>query len=423
MRHPILCLLIALSGCNSDRSETPIRGTTTDQADAGSANNANMTVNGDTRGSNNAQITNNAPSNGATNSDTVGSNHSTTGPTNSATGGSNNATDALFAAAEAAPDTWVWLDVPETTCRDGSTTGMGVRLRPQSNNLLIFLMGGGACFSAATCTVNPKTFGVTEFTELTALETAFFVTDPASAVQDWNHVFIPYCTGDLHTGTRVGNVPNCPLCPRNQSFVGYLNMQSYLAHLSTYFEDVDQIVFAGSSAGGYGAVYNYEQAVAAFGKEPVLINDSGPPFTDDAVFSPCFDDHIVASWGMDASLPPGCGACATSGQRLQAIAPYLATTYDAPMAFLGSERDAVIRVFANDAANRCNLPNVTADVFQAATYDLVDNTFAPSGWGTFVIDDASHVHLNSNDIVDGVALSAYLTALLAGDTANLDNRP
>src|SRR5690348_4731360 len=38
---------------------------------------------------------------------------------------------------------WTWVDFPEALCRDGSSTGIGVRLNPNSNKVAIYLEGGG----------------------------------------------------------------------------------------------------------------------------------------------------------------------------------------------------------------------------------------------------------------------------------------
>src|SRR5579864_1796211 len=49
--------------------------------------------------------------------------------------------------------TWIWVDVPESHCRDGSTTGFGVSANSASDKLMIFLEGGSACFDSLTCSV------------------------------------------------------------------------------------------------------------------------------------------------------------------------------------------------------------------------------------------------------------------------------
>ena len=45
------------------------------------------------------------------------------------------------------PLTWTWRGVAGAKCRDGSDTGIGVNLSPGSTKTVIFLEGGGACFT------------------------------------------------------------------------------------------------------------------------------------------------------------------------------------------------------------------------------------------------------------------------------------
>src|SRR4051794_10239175 len=55
---------------------------------------------------------------------------------------------------EAPADTWTFIPVPEAKCRDGSPTGIGVRIHPGATQLAIYMEGGGACFHDASCAIN-----------------------------------------------------------------------------------------------------------------------------------------------------------------------------------------------------------------------------------------------------------------------------
>ena len=47
---------------------------------------------------------------------------------------------------------WTWIDVPGTSCGDGSRTGIGVN-PGDGPGLIVFLNGGGACFDHVSCFV------------------------------------------------------------------------------------------------------------------------------------------------------------------------------------------------------------------------------------------------------------------------------
>src|SRR5277367_3655623 len=63
-------------------------------------------------------------------------------------------------------NTWTWVPVDGALCRDGSSTGFGVSLGT-SNNLMIFLEGGNACFNYQSCSaLNPSSFDAADFHDL-----------------------------------------------------------------------------------------------------------------------------------------------------------------------------------------------------------------------------------------------------------------
>ena len=132
------------------------------------------------------------------------------------------------------PGTWNWVDFPTALCRDGTPTGIGVNPSTTgSKKLMIFLEGGGACFNAQTCSANPAHFGKSElvniFVPAEGTNGIFSRIDTNNAVADWNMVYIPYCTGDVH----AGSAPNAtvPGVAGTQQFVGYTNVTQYLSRI------------------------------------------------------------------------------------------------------------------------------------------------------------------------------------------------
>ena len=118
--------------------------------------------------------------------------------------------DADLAAPLSAPDrTWTFIPFPDSSCDDGTPTGIGVNLAASAPGVLIYLNGGGECFDYNTCYVlNSAThgpFGATQFTQIASNGFAQSILDrnlAGSPFAAWSHIFVPYCTGDLHTGER-----------------------------------------------------------------------------------------------------------------------------------------------------------------------------------------------------------------------------
>ncbi|MFY0537746.1 pectin acetylesterase-family hydrolase [Nannocystis pusilla] len=195
-------------------------------------------------------------------------------------------------------------------CRDGSTTGIGVRYGA-GDNLVIYFEGGGACFNSDTCALNElwKNFGEFKF-DAWALgigQGGIFDDDPQNPVRDWSFIYVPYCTGDVHAGDRENVGIDGVLGA--QQFVGYRNVAAYLERIVPTFEDAGHVLVTGSSAGGFGAALNYDRIAGAFpGSAVTLLDDSGPPMSDQ--YMPvCMQQLWRDLFNFDATLPADCADC------------------------------------------------------------------------------------------------------------------
>ncbi|HUB09484.1 MAG TPA: pectin acetylesterase-family hydrolase, partial [Myxococcales bacterium] len=206
------------------------------------------------------------------------------------------------------PMQWTWVPIDGAICRDGSATGIGVNLNPNSNKLMIFLEGGGACFNIVTCADNDSTvpFGASEFQTnfgpgaLEASAGVFNRSDPANPMADWSFVYVPYCTGDIHGGNAPDGGTSDGVGP--EAFVGYHNMTLDLARLVPTFTSLNEVLLTGVSAGGFGALLNYDQVAAAFSGVPVeLLDDSGPPMSTDYL-APCLQQEVTQDWNLGATV-------------------------------------------------------------------------------------------------------------------------
>ncbi len=96
-------------------------------------------------------------------------------------------------------------------CRDSSATGVVIRLGDRKSKWVIFLQGGGACFVPENCASNASSY--TEENLNNAIASHGFMYRgilnyemPENIVKDWNVIFVPYCTGDVHSGNRLVDV-------------------------------------------------------------------------------------------------------------------------------------------------------------------------------------------------------------------------
>jgi hypothetical protein len=312
----------------------------------------------------------------------------------------------------AAPaEQWTWVPFAGAQCANGSATGIGVNLTSRGTRVLVFLMGGGACWDEVTCyqlgtAANVSTgYGAPQFAvdaQGFARTPLFDRGDPANPFRDDSYVVVPYCTGDVHAGSN----PNALYGGRLTRHVGYRNLAAYLTRLVPTFAGASRVVLSGSSAGGYGALTNWWQVQQAFGTVRVdLIDDSGPPLP-----APYLAENLEqtwrAAWNLAAAIPPGCTKCATD---LDAIIPFYAAALPGRRAALLSYvEDGTISFFfgISGAQTRAGL-----DVLAAAIDPL-------AGFRYFYAAGASHVLLRTPDLAqNGVTLRAFLTQMVSDDPA------
>ncbi len=212
-------------------------------------------------------------------------------------------------------DTWGWIPVQGAICRDGSGAGVGLRLHKNSRKLLIYLQGGGACYDAKSCEQNAKgaiagaKYDQADFQRWRRVfgsQGVFNAKHAENPFADWNHVFVAYCTGDLHAGLREN--ARVPGVPKPQQFVGSRNLQILLFHLARYFKETTEVALVGASAGGYGVLLNFTQVAQTFPGLPITaLVDAAPVLSDGAFKTSCFQDKVLKVFNLQ--LPPACRNC------------------------------------------------------------------------------------------------------------------
>jgi hypothetical protein len=267
---------------------------------------------------------------------------------------------------------WTWIDVPGTSCSDGSPTGFAVNPGDTTADVLFFMDGGGACWDYPTCflsrTATPGPFGATQFQARASLfPNTFFDRGYASnPFRTWTWVFVPYCTGDLHSGDAVRDYRLFAGLPaRRWVHAGRVNVAADVAHLAPELPALARLVVSGASAGGFGSLLQYDAIRKAWpARAAFLVDDSGPPLEGDALLPPL---RAVwrSSWNLDPALDPVCPACKDD---LSAIVPALAARYPGDrFALLSSLQDQVIGAFTL-------LPG---PVFELALRVMVHDRFDP----------------------------------------------
>jgi len=341
------------------------------------------------------------------------------------------------------PDKWTWVPFADAKCRDGSPTGIGVNLGSDSDKLMIFLQGGGACFNAATCAGNPSSFSAADFAALdvvcesqehkcTSVNNGILDrTNPANPVKDWNYVFVPYCTGDVHGGNNpAGTVAGVA---ETQQFVGYVNMSLYLARLVPTFPGTTRVLLTGVSAGGFGSVGTYGPVSGAFASALVeMIDDSGPPLAD-PYFAGCLQDLQRQTWGLDNTLVQDCGGeCSSTGtQFFDLYRHHIKTHQAANFGQIESTDDDATTSNFGFGLNRCTGYQPLSEAqFTAGLQDMESKLSSYSNAGAFIFPGPAHTSLLGPDFYTrtagggttgsgSVVLNDWVRELLDGTVTNI----
>lgn len=223
---------------------------------------------------------------------------------------------------------WERVELPGTLCGNGSQYKFFIR-RTNSPNLLFFFEGGGACWDYDTCSgragrlgaANPNGIPNDYMTRFTAKYVSPIVNgaDPGLPLRsrtnlvtrDWNIVYMPYCTGDVHVGNAAQTYsdPTGVEPPLDWVHSGYQNTLAAATYARQQFPNVDKMLVTGFSAGGTAssAGYYYVRTIVA-PRKGYLLNDSGPiyPAPNGTFNSRSLHQQIRSSWNLNsvfAGLP------------------------------------------------------------------------------------------------------------------------
>jgi Pectinacetylesterase len=215
----------------------------------------------------------------------------------------------------AAPAAGEWIKVePEgALCGNGSQYKFFVNYSETSDEVVVAFEPGGACWDYDSCTgkngvrgaANPDGIPDGHMTLMGAIVPLFRRKDEDNPARDWNQVFVPYCTGDVHTGNASVTYedPSGEEPPIEFHHNGHANVQAVIDWMAEEFPTMPRLMVTGCSAGGAGATINYfflrsglPQAEKAY-----LLADSGPIFPTDS-FSGPLHEQVYQAWQVESIL-------------------------------------------------------------------------------------------------------------------------
>lgn len=257
-------------------------------------------------------------------------------------------------------------------CLRGDPFRMAVRDQ-KSDDLVIFLQGGGACWSTFCLAIQKAPPGIPKLDLM----------DPGKASNPfatWNQVYLPYCDGSMFAGDADADDDGDGKPDRLQH--GLRNLSAALDVGVAQFPHPKHIVLAGSSGGGFGTIPGIILVRKLWPDVPILVvQDSGTGTGKEG--DPAFLAELVKEFNVKRFFPPSCADCTTSA--------HLTPLLDWEMA-----RDPNLRVAAFSSYNDSIMSGVFFKIDPALfKQGLLEATGAleaayPDRYKRFLIDGTMH---------------------------------
>ncbi len=147
----------------------------------------------------------------------------------------------------------------ETGCAPGTPYHFSVH-PGRADRLFVFLNGGGACWNATLCDLQTEPTPFVPLADLGHNDPrehggVFRLDHPENPFADWSMVFVSYCTGDVHLGTRTDGYTGQDGAAITAEHRGRPNAMAALDWTRAQFDAPEQVMVAGSSAGALAAPF------------------------------------------------------------------------------------------------------------------------------------------------------------------------
>jgi hypothetical protein len=280
-------------------------------------------------------------------------------------------------------------------CYTGNEYTMSTRDGP-SDELMIFLMGGGVCGPQGCAAIDTPTpilqFGIMD------------PANPTNPAAGFDVGWIPYCDGTLFSGDR--DVDSDGDGSNDRFFRGVQNLSAALDVIKRTYPAPERIVLAGISAGGAGVHYALPLVRKLYPDVPIeLINDSGV-----GILTPGGQALLNDYWNAGAAFPASCADCIGEDGNLTGYHRYqLEQDDNLRMGFMSFSQDGVV---ANESLM------ISGPAFEAELLQAMDElqVAAPDRFRSFIATGTDHTFIiRTFDVTaGGISARQWVTDMLSG---------
>jgi len=307
-------------------------------------------------------------------------------------------------------------------CMGGGPFRTAVR-DTESEDLVIFLQGGGACWSEFCLAVDFSAPGLPTFDLMDE-------TNEANPYVGWDAVYVSYCDGSLLAGDVDVDLNDDGIVDRYLR--GLRNLSAAMDVTLQHFPEPRRIVLAGASAGGYATIIATPLVRLLWpDAELLIVNDSGVGLADPE--GPAFIEQLIEEFGAGGLVPPSCTDCFASGHMTPLVEWILEHNPDVRIAAISSYEDRImsglflpmstVEFRAELIAETERLAAAWPGRYQAFLFEgdthtalLGDLTafVGPGGGEGSGIGDTIRVGGLDTTQVDGISVGAWLGLMLEG---------
>lgn len=245
-----------------------------------------------------------------------------------------------------------------------------------SNNLMIFLQGGGLC-SAFGCTdpVVDEGIPLIPFGILSP-------TDTSNPTYDYDLGYLPYCDASIWMGDSEIDSDGDGQIDRLHK--GLLNLSASLDVVFRTYPSPDKIVLAGNSAGGSGVHAALPLVRKLYPNEKIMvINDSGIAISYDGYWEATYE-----YWNSTSFIPASCTDCIVDGTLTKYYHYQITEDENMEMAFISSKQDATSSGAVGGEAFEAKLLEIVAEL-KGAFPERFNHLIPNGNEHTFIVSDFS----------------------------------
>jgi len=208
---------------------------------------------------------------------------------------------------------WIKIEPPGVVCGNNSQYKLFANFSAKSDNLIVVLEPGGACWDYESCTGMSGIRGAAnvdglkdDHYKLAPFISPFLNRDMEEMpTRDWNFIYVPYCTGDVHTGNNVATyTAESGGASVEFHHDGHNATKALTEYIEANFAHIPKFFVTGCSAGGVGSLVNYHflrNGISSVEKG-YMLNDSGPVFPSSGYSAP-MHAKIRSAWNVDSLAP------------------------------------------------------------------------------------------------------------------------